>query len=128
ALNEQKSFAAATLAPLAAYAQVALRRKRASEELPGLEKLVQTVDRVESAWRDVYVSDKVIDLLLHRIDMFRMRYKATPPAIWLYGYSGNGKTYSGKKIAESISARLEAVPATLNSRKDVKEIGDRCRG
>ena len=128
ALNEQKSFAAATLAPLAAYAQVALRRKRASEELPGLEKLVQTVDRVESAWRDVYVSDKVIDLLLHRIDMFNMRYKATPPGILLYGYAGNGKAYLAKKIAESISARLEAVPATLNSRKDVKEIWDRCRG
>lgn len=38
ALNEQQSFAASTLAPLDAYAQVALRRRRASEELPGLEE------------------------------------------------------------------------------------------
>jgi ATPase family associated with various cellular activities (AAA) len=128
ALNEQKSFAAANLAPLATYAKVALRRRRAAEELPGLEKVVHSVDRLESIWRDVYVSDKVIDLLLHRIDMFKMGYKATPPGILLYGYAGNGKAYLAKKIAESISARLEAIPATLNSPKDVKEIWERCRG
>ena len=129
ALNEQKSFAAANLAPLATYAQVALRRRRASEQLPGLEKLVKEVDRLESVWRDVYVSDKVLDLLLHRIDMFNMGKKATAPGILLYGYAGNGKAYLAKKIAESISARMEVIDrATLNSAKEVRDLWDRCRG
>jgi SpoVK/Ycf46/Vps4 family AAA+-type ATPase len=129
ALNEQKSFAAANLAPLATYAHVALRRRRASEQLPGLEKLVQRADRLESIWRDVAVSDKVMDLLLKRIDSFNMRHAATPAGILLYGSEGNGKTFLAKKIAESIEARFVSLDAaTLTSADEVKNIWQSSRG
>ncbi len=128
ALNEQKSFAAANLAPLANYAKVALRRRRAADQLPGLEKLVQSVDRLQAIWRDVYVPDKAFAALLQRIDMFNMG-KAAPPGILLYGYAGNGKAYLAKKIAESISARVEAIdPASLNSAKAVRDLWEKSRG
>ena len=60
--------------------------------------------------------------------MFNMG-KAAPPGILLYGYAGNGKAYLAKKIAESISARLEAIdPASLNSAKAVRDLWNRSAG
>ncbi len=128
ALDEQRSFATATLPPLASYAQVALRRRRASEELPRLEKLVQAVDRLESAWRDVAVSDKVMDFLLKRIDFFNMRDRATPAGILLYGGAGNGKAFLAKKIAESIEARFEQIDAATLNPEQVRNIWQGGRG
>jgi hypothetical protein len=130
AVSEQKAFAVNTLGALAQYGSVAWRKRNARADLPRLENLVQSVDRMELLWRDTNVTDKVFDFVLRRIDLFNVRDSATPPAgLLLYGYSGNGKAHVARKIAESISARLEEVhAATVNSAQDVKALWERSRG
>ena len=113
ALLEQKSFAANTLDPLAAYGKASWRKQNATLVLPQLEKLVRNVDRVENIWRTVAVNDKVVDFLLKRIDSFNVRDKATPPGILLYGAEGNGKAFLAKKIADSVEARFFPVDAAM---------------
>jgi SpoVK/Ycf46/Vps4 family AAA+-type ATPase len=129
ALAEQKTFAASSFDPLAAYGKVLWRKRKASQDLPRLEKLVKDVERQEEIWRNTYVNDKVFEFLLRRIDLFNVRDSATPAGILLYGYPGNGKAHLAKKIAESISARFEQVdPATMNSASAVKALWERNRG
>jgi len=129
ALAEQKSFAANTLDPLAAYGKAAWRKKKASLAMPQLEKLVRNVDRIENIWRPIAVNDKVVDFILKRIDSFNVRDRATPPGMLLYGSEGNGKNFLANKIAESIEARLVPIDAaTLSSADDVKNIWQSSRG
>jgi SpoVK/Ycf46/Vps4 family AAA+-type ATPase len=129
AFAEQNTFAVNSLDPLAEYGQAAWRKRRASEQLPQLEKLVKDVERLETVWRDTCVSDKVFEFVLRRIDLFNMRDSATPAGLLLYGYQGNGKVHLARKIAESVSARLEQVtPAMLGSANDVKALWEKNRG
>jgi SpoVK/Ycf46/Vps4 family AAA+-type ATPase len=129
ALSEQKSFAKNTLDPLAEYAKTAWRKRAISAEVPRLEKLVQNIERLESVWHQTYVSDKVFEFLLRRIDLFNVADPATPSGIFLYGYPGNGKAHLARKIAESVSARFEQInPATLNSADVVKTLWEKSRG
>jgi SpoVK/Ycf46/Vps4 family AAA+-type ATPase len=129
AVTEQSGFASSTIPPLAEYAKLIGRKRQAADQLPRLEALVRSVDRVESLWRDVYVEDKLFEFLMRRIDLFNMGDTATPSGILLYGYPGNGKAYLARKIAESVSARLETVEATTLASPDaIKSLWDRNRG
>jgi SpoVK/Ycf46/Vps4 family AAA+-type ATPase len=129
AVSEQKAFAVSTLAGLAHYGSVAWRKRDATARVPGLEKLVQSVDRMELLWRDTIVADKVFDFVLRRIDLFNVRDSATPAGLLLCGYSGNGKAHVARKIAESVSARFEEVNAAmLNSAEKVEALWNKSRG
>lgn len=129
AVSEQKAFAANTLAALANYGSVAWRKRNATARVPHLEQLVQSVDRMDLIWRDTAVGDAVADFVLRRIDLFNVRDSATPAGLLLYGYAGNGKTHLARKLAESVSARLEEVDAaTFNSAQAVKTLWEKSRG
>jgi SpoVK/Ycf46/Vps4 family AAA+-type ATPase len=129
AVAEQGALLVTTVPRLGEYGALVGRRRLVSDELPGLQKLVQHVDRLEVLWRDTYVSDKVFEFLLRRIDLFNVHDAAAPLGILLYGYAGNGKGHLAKKIAESVSARFEPVNAVVLSSPDaIKGLWDRYRG
>ena len=111
ALSEQKSFAENSLQPLAEYARAAWHKRAIAAEVPRSTEKPRPERRCGSrnVWRYTYVSDKVFEFLLRRIDLFNVADSATPSGILLYGYPGNGKAHLAKKIAESVSARFEQV-------------------
>jgi len=122
-------FGQSTVPPIVQYGQVLWRRNRAAAQLPQLEALVRDVDRIESLWRDTYVSDEVFQFLFRSIDMFNMRDAATPPGLLLCGMSGNGRKHLATKIAETISARFEQVtPSKIASADQIAALWEASRG
>ncbi len=129
ALGEQKKFFASTFTPLTDLSKTVWRRHLAAEEKPAVEQLMQSVGRMESVWRNVYVEEKVFTALERWIDLFNMLDSATPPGILLSGGEGNGKAFLAKRIADSLSAALEPInAATLTSVKEVQSVWQRSRG
>lgn len=111
------------LLQLREYAALRGRERHKLEAIPRLEKLVESVERLEQIWRPVYVDGKVFEFLLRRIDLFNLRDRATPPGILLHGYRGNGKEFLARKIAESVFAKFVKInPTELNSVKEVREL------
>jgi SpoVK/Ycf46/Vps4 family AAA+-type ATPase len=104
------------------YGELKARERRQREEIPRLEALLSQVRRLEEIWQSVYVSDKVFEFLVRRIDLFNLRDRATPAGLLLYGYPGNGKEFLARTIAQSVFAQfVKPTVEQLASAKDVKE-------
>ncbi|MDB6061140.1 MAG: ftsH 2 [Verrucomicrobiaceae bacterium] len=105
------------------YGELRWRERRQREEIPRLEHLVKSVERLEEIWNPVFVDGKVFDFLLRRIDLFNLRDRATPAGILLHGYRGNGKEFLARKIAESVFAKFVKISAAdMTSAKEVREL------
>ena len=105
-----------------AIAQLKWREHRQKSQIPRLEALLANNKRLADIWAPVYVSDKVFEFLVRRIDLFNMRDRATPAGILLHGYPGNGKEFLARMVASSVFAPvIKAAADQLASAKDVKE-------
>ena len=103
------------------YGQLKWRERRQRGEVPRLEALLGNVKRLADIWAPVYVSDKVFEFLIRRIDLFNLRDRATPAGLLLHGYPGNGKEFLAHTIASSTFAQLVKPTADqLASAKEVK--------
>ncbi|HEY1890898.1 MAG TPA: AAA family ATPase [Steroidobacteraceae bacterium] len=104
------------------YTELKWRERRQKGQIPRLEALLGSVKRLSDLWAPVYVSDKVFEFLIRRIDLFNMRDRATPAGILLHGYPGNGKEFLARTVASSVFAPvIKATADQLASSKDVKE-------
>jgi SpoVK/Ycf46/Vps4 family AAA+-type ATPase len=129
AMGAQTGFASNTVPAVAGYGQANWRKHKAQYAVPALEAAMKDVDRLERAWRDPYVADKVFEFLLRRVDLFNVHDPATPAGILLHGYEGNGKAHLAHKVADSVGAKFEQVPAaTLTSANEIKKLWDKARG
>ncbi|HJS88357.1 MAG TPA: AAA family ATPase [Steroidobacteraceae bacterium] len=103
------------------YGQLKWRERRQKGEIPRLEALLANVKRLGDIWAPVYVSDKVFEFLIRRIDLFNLRDRATPAGLLLHGYPGNGKEFLARTVAKSVFAQfVKASADQLGSAKDVK--------
>ena len=103
------------------YGQLKWRERRQRGEIPRLEGLLGNVKRLADIWASVYVSDKVFEFLIRRIDLFNLRDPATPAGLLLHGYPGNGKEFLAHTIANSTFAQLVKPTADqVSSAKEVK--------
>jgi SpoVK/Ycf46/Vps4 family AAA+-type ATPase len=103
------------------YGQLKWRERRQRSEVPRLEALLGHVKRLADIWASVYVSDKVFEFLIRRIDLFNLRDRATPAGLLLHGYPGNGKEFLAHTIANSTCAQIVKPAADqLSSAKEVK--------
>ncbi len=122
ALLESRNDLVPILKHAAMYAELKWRERRQKGQIPRLEALLGSVKRLADLWAPVYVSDKVFEFLIRRVDLFNMRDRATPAGILLHGYPGNGKEFLARMVASSVF--LPVVKATadqLSAAKDVKE-------
>ena len=104
------------------FTELKWRERRQRAQIPRLEALLGMVRRAADQWAPVYVSDKVFEFLIRRIDLFNMRDRATPAGILLHGYPGNGKEFLARMVASSVFAPVvKATADQLSSAKDVKE-------
>ena len=104
------------------YTELKWRERRQKSQIPRLEALLGVIKKVADLWASVYVSDKVFEFLIRRIDLFNMRDRATPAGILLHGYPGNGKEHLARMVAASVFAPvIKATADQLASAKDVKE-------
>ena len=104
------------------YARMKWHERRQSSEIPRLQVLLDNLMRLEEIWRSVYVSEKVFEFLIRRIDLFNLRDRATPMGLLLHGYPGNGKEFLARTIARSTFAQfIKPAADQLASAKDVKD-------
>ena len=104
------------------YGELKSRERRQSAQIPRLDQLLSKVKRLEEIWRSVYVSEKVFEFLIRRIDLFNLRDKAAPAGLLLYGFPGNGKEYLARAVAQSAFAQFVKPTADqLAAAKEVKE-------
>lgn len=88
------------------YGDLKWRERQQSADIPRIEALLANVAQLEKIWRPVAVADNVFDFLIRRIDLFNLRENATPNGLLLCGYTGYGKEFLARKIAESVFAQF----------------------